>query len=716
MMERWIGPGYLWPEKETAAVSKTQAGSPGEPARTRRSVGLTEATALAAILALTAALDFWHLDQNGYGNAYYAAAVRSMLVNGHNLFYVAFDPAGFLAVDKPPLGLWAQVAAAKLFGYSSASLLLPQALAGVLAVLVLYLTVRHDAGILAGLLAAGSLAITPINVVSNRDNTVDSVLVLMVLVGAWALLRAASSGSLLWLLVGFAGIGLGFNIKMLEAYLVLPAFVLTYALTSSVGRRRRTMHLALAVVLLLVVSLSWVIAVDVTPAAQRPYVGSTATDSELELAFGYNGLSRLFGASTGSSQAPRLVVATRLAAAPKAPVDSAATLPPGSGRKDIGPSGPFRLVTPPLALQVGWFLPLAVMGLVALLATLIQRAPADGDGYWTSETRSRMRHGVVFWGTWAVVVAAFFSVARVYNVYYLVMLTPAICALAGIGQPILWREYVGASWRGWLLPAAILLCAVVQATSLATWPQIGATLAGAALVAGVAIALALAIGRAATVPARRAGELLAGQPRVPVLALAATSALALAISPFAWSAASLTNGNAGGGPISGPMYADATPAPLPWIDPRMVGYLSAHRGSATYLVATVDAVTASPFIIRLGQPVMALGGFGGWDHILSPSDLSNLIEDGTVRFFLLPSSNLSAAQVHDLYPHFTGAYTPTYTNSLTEWIATNCAPVTPRDWNLYASTSRIWSRQIFDCAVVARSSPQSWNTPAIPRG
>src|SRR5919199_3023355 len=250
--------------------------------------------ALAAILILSASLNLFRLTSEGYGNTYYAAAVKDMLTSWHNFFFVSFD-AGFVSVDKPPLGLWIQAASAYLFGFSGLSLLLPQALAGVLSVALLYHLVRRSFGPVAGLLAALVLAVTPVVVATSRNNTMDMLLVLTVLIAAWLLVRATETGRLRWLLLCAIVVGLGFNIKMLQAFLVLPAFYLLYLVAAPVSRLRRFVHLGLATVVLLVVSLSWAVAVDLTSPTERPYVGSSQHNSALELASGYNGLSRLVG-------------------------------------------------------------------------------------------------------------------------------------------------------------------------------------------------------------------------------------------------------------------------------------------------------------------------------------------------------------------------------------------------------------------------------------
>src|ERR1700730_11777631 len=277
---------------------QTEPEHPTAPRGTQRFSVHGPRLALFGILLLSGCMDFYRLGQNGFG-LYYPPAVRSMMDNWHNFFFAAYDPGGYTSLDKPPVGFWLQVLSAKIFGFNTVSILLPQALAGVLSVLLLYYLVRRHFGVVAGLIAALVLAISPISVVTNRNVTIDSTLALCLLLGAWAVLRAAETGKLRWLLLSAFIVGIGFNIKALEAYLVVPAFGLLYLLAAPKSIWKRIGHLALAGALLLVISLSWVVAVDLTPASQRPYVGSTQDNSELSLALGYNGIQRLLGGFRG---------------------------------------------------------------------------------------------------------------------------------------------------------------------------------------------------------------------------------------------------------------------------------------------------------------------------------------------------------------------------------------------------------------------------------
>src|SRR3989441_6698797 len=360
-------------------------------------IRLWQRLALSGVMLVSIFMNFYQLGQNGFGNLYYAAAIRSMLDNWQNFFFVAFDPGGFVSIDKPPLGFWLQAASAKIFGFTPFSIFLPQALAGVLSVLLLYYLVRRHFGVVAGLLAALALALSPISVVTNRNITIDSTLALVLLLGAWAVMRAAETGRLRWLLLSAAIVGIGFNIKMLEAYRVVPAYGLLYLLAAPHSLRKRLGHLALAGVLLLAVSLSWVVAVDLTPASQRPYVGSTQDNSELSLALGYNGIQRLLGSFVGGfgggSSANRFpngappsgnTGRNGTSSTPGTPPNfgnggstnargiRAGQQPPSGGSGgagglfDIGTPGPLRLFIQPLAGQIAWPLPFALLGAVAL--------------------------------------------------------------------------------------------------------------------------------------------------------------------------------------------------------------------------------------------------------------------------------------------------------------------------------------------------------------
>ncbi|HEY7295690.1 MAG TPA: glycosyltransferase family 39 protein [Dehalococcoidia bacterium] len=693
----------------TPRWSERRGGRPHGPAlliRRLRSAYRWEGLGLAGVLLLSAGLNLYRLSSEGYGNTYYAAAVRSMLSGWHAFFYASFDAGGFVSVDKPPLGLWIQAVSAKLFGFSGLSLLLPQAIAGILSVALLWWLVRRSFGGVAGLLAALTLALTPISVVTDRNNTIDGLLVLTVLLGAWAALKAAETGRLRWLLLCAALAGLGFNIKMLQAYLVVPAFALVFLLGAPVGWRRRAAYLGLAALLLLAISLAWTTIVDLTPANRRPFVGSSGSNAELSLILGYNGLGRLTQALLGSSGSLRLFGIP-------IDLDVAPGFAPG-----IGSAGPLRLLNAGIGGQLGWLLLPAVLGLGTAALQMRARLPLDRRG-----------QSLVLWGSWLVTAGGYFSFARFFHAYYLVMLAPAAAALCGIGFTALWQAYRRRRWLGLLLPAALLSAALVQRHLLQGYPDWDRRLTPAILDAALIACVALI-----------AGWLAARLDRRIALVATATAVLSLQLAPAAWAAVSVENGVGGGwlpaagpsgsfgfpaGPGGGPARRGGAPfagggaanGPQPqpsgagagapafrgagpgggpgfggqgamtfagagWdvLDPGLVRYLEARQGNARYLVATPTSSYASLFILATGRPAMALGGYQGWDRILTPGQLARLAGDGVVRFFYLPAGGSTA-------PGPGGGNGAGTNDDLLAWVRTNCTAVPSSAWQTASSGS-----------------------------
>ncbi|MBV9455810.1 MAG: glycosyltransferase family 39 protein [Rubrobacter sp.] len=626
--------------------------------------------ALIAVLILSGVLNLFRLANGGYGNTYYAATVKDMLISWHNLFFASFD-AGFVTVDKPPLGLWMQAASAYLFGFQGWSLLLPQALAGILSVALLYHMVRRVFGPVAGLVAALALALTPISVATSRNNDVDSLLVLAVLLAAWALIVSIETGRLRWLLVCALFIGLGFNIKMTEVFLVLPAFYLLYLVAAPVRLRQRALHLGLATVMLLVVSLSWVVIVDLTPTDQRPYVGSSSNNSELNLVVGWNGLNRLPLDRLPGGEALLTTMGMSHGDSAQQPSGSQASQensgPMGWMSHEIGDPGPFRLLNGQLAGQIGWLLPLAIVG---LLVASWQNRPLppinqqlQGLPLWRrwflkvvsffknlpQLSLDRRQGALVLWGMWFLTQVVFFSVAGRFGRYYLVMLAPAIAALVGAGVVALWKDYRSVGWRGWLLPLTLLSIATLHAyIILADYEEdwghwLAPSIVGLCLVAAVGLMIL-------RLRLQWKGDTY---PKVAVV----VAVLSLLAAPLIWSTYTMMYGTETRSPIGGPQPQQASSdmnSGMGEADPMLIDYLQAHQGNAEYLVADTNAFSAVPVILKTDEPVISIGGFMGRDPVFSTDQLANLINKGTVRYFLISqggprgsSQNESATWVQD---------------------------------------------------------------------
>ena len=769
--------------------------------------------ALAPILLLAAVLELVGLWDEGYANTYYAAAVKSMSTSWHNFFFASFDAGGFVSVDKPPLGLWVEVVSTKLFGFSGLSMLAPEAVAGVLSVGLLYVLVDRAFGPVAGLVAALALAITPITVITDRNNTIDSLLIFTLLLAAWAAMAAAKSGHLRYLVLCAVLVGLGFNIKMMQAYLVVPAFGLMYLLGAPRTWKARIGHLAGALVVLLVVSLAWMTAVDLTPAGSRPFVSDSGTNSELSLALGYNGLGRvtqlLF---SGLSGIHVFGITIDLNVVP-------------AFAPEIGNPGLGRLVTPIIAEQASWFLPLALAGLVAALIGLRWRLPLDERG-----------QSVVLWAGWLAAAGVFFTTGRFYHLYYLAMLAPPVAAMAGIGVASLWRLYARGAFGGmgitrvlaWLLPVALLATAYLQLTIARAYPEWGGwlqpVLIGGSILAALALALTLL-----HVYVQVAPGVVLGETRAWAGAVIAVGLLVLAIAPVSWSAQAVAAGqgsawlpqvgptgtgpggaggafqgarnggsgksfsgrgrNTGGsqgfgssggnfvpqsgvganGPArqstgaasgsagqSGPggsgfsMPRGGTRPQLaggrgfgggrgggfgggggsggamtfagnqtPALSSRLIDYLLAKQDGAKFLVATTTSSYASLFILQTNQPAMALGGYQGWDQILTPAQLAKAVADNTVRYFYIAAGRggqFSQPGGGQVTPAGSGQSTAgtsalpgdtDATGSLTQWVEAHCSAVPSTDWetttgNAAGGNFGGGGLQLYSCASLAK--------------
>jgi 4-amino-4-deoxy-L-arabinose transferase-like glycosyltransferase len=394
-----------------------------------------------------------------------------------------------------------------------------------------------------------------------------------------------------------------------------------------------------ATMVLVAVSLSWAVAVDLTPASARPYIGSSDSNSAIDLIIGYNGLDRLMGrGGPGGGRAggapqqqapaglnPAQDRANDDIAPPPDAMEAGAQNPPRpngggpGGAGETGEKGPLRLLDQQMAGQIGWLLPFAVIGFAGALWYVRPRLPLDGRA-----------QSLLLWGVWFLTTAAFFSVAGFFHRYYLVMLAPAIAALCGIGAVALWRLYLRGGHGGWLLPVALLATAAVQVHILGDYPDWERRLMP--LVLGLSGGLALAL-----VMARLMRRLRVF--RNPALALA-LGVPALLAAPAVWAGVSVWNGTNTTLPAAGPsmdgfgMPGGGGGRGGASVNTALVQYLVANRGDATYLVATPSAMAAAPIILETGEAVMTMGGFSGGDPILTADDVAQLVRDGAVRFFL----------------------------------------------------------------------------------
>ena len=643
--------------------------------------------ALLAVLALTAALYAIGLSRNGWANDFYAAAVQAGSKSWKAFFFGSFDAGNFITVDKTPASLWVMELSARAFGLNSWSLLLPQAAEGVAAAALLYATVRRWFGPAAGLIAATVLALTPVAALMFRFDNPDALLVLLMTAAAYATVRAIESGRTRWLVLTGTLLGFAFLTKMLQGFLVLPGFALAYLVAGPPRLGKRLLQLLAGGAAIVASAGWWVAIVQLTPAADRPYIGGSTGNSVLQLALGYNGLGRLTGNETGS-------VGFR----------------GGAGPSFSGSAGLTRLFAADMGGQVSWLLPAALIALAAL-AWLS----------WRAVRTDRVRAAALLWGGWLLVTGGVFSfMAGIIHPYYTIALAPAIGALTGIGAVVLWRrrDHVAArlilaagiaattvwayllfgrtpTWLPWLR-AVVLMCGILAAAGVLAGPALArraATGRGRLALAAIPIPLALIAALAGpaaysidTAATTHTGALPSAGPAVTgafgggpggggfpgggpggATGRAAGGTATGGAGSQSGSGRGLSTGaqapgrgsggfpggtpgrgtgaaqgaagraraavgfpqgfGAGGGPGGG-LGGNTTVASA------LIRLLEHGTAGYRWAAATVGAESAAPLQLASGKPVMAIGGFNGTDGAPTLAEFEHLVAAGDIHYFV----------------------------------------------------------------------------------
>jgi 4-amino-4-deoxy-L-arabinose transferase-like glycosyltransferase len=462
------------------------------------------------LVVLSALLNLWALDRNGWANEYYAAAVRSMSSNWHAFLYGSFDASGVMTVDKPPLALWVQALSVKVFGFHSLSILVPQALMGVASVVLVYDLTRRVWGRGAGAAAGLVLALTPIAVAISRHNNPDALLVLCCTAALWCLVRALQDGRTRWIVLSGVCVGLGFETKMGAALLVVPAIAAAWLWVAPRGRMAAVRQLLAGGAAMVVVGGAWPLLMALTPASSRPWISGTSDNSILSLILDYNGFGRLDGQAGGPAG---------IGGGPGGG---------GGGGGNVtfgGASGPFRLLNEALGGQAGWLLGFAVVALIGLVvATRLRRSdPRTG---WV----------IAAGGAFATIAVAFSFAQGIFHPYYVSELAPFLAAIVGAG--VGW--FLQRSWTAGIFAAVAVLAGVVtELVVLHGNPGHLSWLPAVLVVLGLAAAVALVALR--TRPARAA-------------VLAAALGLLL-LAPASWAVQTLGHATSGTFPAGGPASA-----------------------------------------------------------------------------------------------------------------------------------------------------------------
>ncbi|MFF3942187.1 ArnT family glycosyltransferase [Streptomyces phaeofaciens] len=644
-------------EEDGARTRRLFTGAPDDPRWAR--------PALWAILALATALYAWNLSSLT-GNTFYDAAVYSGTRSWKAFFFGALDAGSFITVDKPPFALWMMGLSARAFGYGTWQLMLPMIAAGTGSVALLHRLVKRDFGAVAATVSALALTLTPITVAITRDTNPDPVLVLLMLLGAAALLKAVRTGRAMPLVWSGVAIGFAFNTKMMQAYVVLPAFFLVYLWAANASTGRRIRNLAAGTVALIVSSAWWMVVVDLIPASSRPYIGGSTDNTVWDLVIGYNGFGRVFGASSSAGAQ-------------------------GNGASFGGEAGPYRMFNEIMGGQISWLIPFA---LIALVGGLVLRGRAP-------RTDAR-RAALLLWGGWFVLHYLTFALAEgTFHPYYVTAMAPGVAALAGAGGVMLHHAFREGRRMGWVLPAAVaassawavvLLQRVSGSGTLYTVAEVVAGVAGAASVIGLLVARFTRRQRLTGVAALAAVVALLAGPAA-YSASAATSSTN-GTNPTAGPSTGGTGGTGGGGgggaggqrpsgDGGGPGTGSGQPGQAPssgdgsdsgsgsgsgsgtssssepdgaatesgdegrtgggmgggtQVSSAMITYLKKNQDGATWLVAVATDQTASSIILESGEPVISMGGWSGTDDAMTLAKLKSLVKSGTLHYIVVGDS------------------------------------------------------------------------------
>ena len=586
---------------------------PESPAAPRRRLGRRawERIALGILLIATSIAYLWNITVNGMGNQFYAGAAQAGSKSWEALLFGSVDPHNFITVDKPPVSQWVMGLSGQLFGFSSASMLVPQALMAIGAVALLYGAVRRIAGAGAGLVAGALFALTPVVALMFRYNNPDAVMVLLMMVGVYCTVRALERAGVRWIVLAGAALGFAFLAKMLEGLMVAPAIGLAYLVVAPTTLRRRLMHVA-AAMLACLASAGWFVTL-LWPASSRPYLAGSTDNNFMNLVLGYNGLARVLGRNHGEGFAFGPSIGAALG--------SNVRVTPGhrGGFGGFGGADPgiTRLFSGEFGFEIGWLLPAAFLALVFVVIAR-RRAPRT----------DLARGGVILFGGWMLIDGLVLSYMKgMAHPYYCLSVAPAVAGLIALGGSEMWRLRRLALGR-------FALAAMIFVTGVWSWwllgqnadwmPALRWAILALTIVATVALLLA------SKSPRRR---------RLPAVALAFGVAVAAAGSA-SYAFATIGQSHEGGGARVGPAEAEGHGG-RGWNDDDSENAQLQNLLKATdteWSAAVNGSSAAAGLELSTNTPVMAIGGFSGSDPVPSLSDFQADVTNHRIGYYIPPDT------------------------------------------------------------------------------
>lgn len=580
------------------------------------------------IAALSFFLNFYAISNYGYSNEYYSAAVLSMTKSFKNFFFVSFDPSGMVSVDKPPLGLWIQAISALIFGYKGWALLLPQALASTGSCILIYILVKKYFSEISALISSFIFAITPIVVAVSRNNTIDMQLVFVLLIATWFLFKSIESSKPLYLIIAGIFIGLGFNIKMLQAYMIVPAFAIVYLIFAKQKFSKRLLTGIITTLVMLAVSLSWAVVVELYPASERPYVDSSSNNSVFQLIIGHNGTERILGRNNKSADhsKPDKNDEQEDKKDSQKPQDKSSSNQSHSSPVDdyIGDPSPFRLWIQNIYGQISWLIIMAGASIIACTKKIKNASMKDIT--------------FIFWEIWLFTIYIFFSFAGFYHRYYLCMMAPAIAILCGIGIPQMIKDFKERnSWRQFILPISFILTMILEINHLLKYEELPVVLKPIVFVSTAICILSMLL------------YFLKNKKENLLRIISVTLLTAILASPFYWALTPVIYVPSLVKPSAGPEIGTSDSKDINANtkgsntvsneDFSLQQYLVLNHKEGSFLVVSRRSSDIAKLIISTGIPCYAYGGFLGTDNTLTVDKLKEYVAEGKITYFLLSNED-----------------------------------------------------------------------------
>ncbi|RPF34719.1 glycosyltransferase family 39 protein [Streptomyces sp. TLI_185] len=695
-------------EPEQPFVRRLWPGRPEDPRWVR--------PAFLGLLLATGLLYLYNLSASGYANSFYSAAVQAGSKSWKAFFFGSLDAGNAITVDKPPASLWPMELSVRIFGLNSWAILVPEVLMGLATVAVVYASVRRRFSPAAGLIAGAVLALTPVAALMFRFNNPDAMLALLMSAACYFVVRALEDGRTKWLVWAGVAIGFAFLGKTLQAFLILPALAIVYAVCAPVSLKKRFGQLAAATAALVVAGGWWVAIVELWPASSRPYIGGSQDNSFLSLTFGYNGFGRLSGNETGS-------------------VGGGGG---GGGTGMWGETGWDRMFSSEVGSQISWLLPAALILFVAgLVATRKYKR--------TSVTRGSF---LVWGGSLLLTMVVFSYMAGIFHQYYTVALAPYLAAVVGMGSALLW-ERRRETWASLTLAAAVVASAAWGYVLLNRTSDYLPWLKYLVLVGGLVAALGLIFA------GRINRQLALGAAAVGILAsLAGPTAYTLSTVNSAHTGSIVTAGPAGasmmgggrGGPGGGGGMRGGMGGGMPGQQNQQNGngntqgngttqngngfpgggmpgqqngngstrnqqggmpggrtgggmgggggvggllngasvssqakkLLETDSSKYTWVAAAIGAQNAASYQLSTGDPVMAIGGFNGTDPSPTLAQFKQYVADGRIHYFI--SSGTGGGGM--------GGSSSGTSSQITSWVERNFKKVTVGSSTFYDLTQK----------------------------